>query len=1479
MFIKKRWRKSMKPKYFDYLPRYANDLENYIKLPGLKLVEDIKFYRGIIAQKPDVVSFRTRIYAESIVKEIARRNNLNLKESKFKDKTFNVLSNELKQKKLIENSTMKLITQIRLSGNKAAHGDIVNTKDAEQSLINLDCIFRLLIKSEYNQNFNMNPEIFDEIQQSNYETFERKFIYVTSVDNNDGEYPSYVGLEKIGEASVPDDLEADFRPNSEYLQLHAKKRISQYMTTSLLPFQVNWAQLAIDNNKKFFSDRDVHALLKRSGIEPEKNKDGRSSEWFKISVDIAKEAIKAVKEGKEALGILHSDKSNFPTIKFRPEQKEAIKKTREVFKNKDTMLWNAKMRFGKTLSALQVIKEEKFQRVLIMTHRPVVRNGWFDDFSKIFTDNTYIFGSKNKGSSIKNLVNATKPFVYFASIQDLRGSTWAGGKQGDKNREFLTIDWDLIIIDEAHEGNETELANNVQQGLKRESTKILALSGTPFNLMDKYDEDNIFTWDYTMEQEAKVRWSIDKPDEPNPYSGLPRVLMYTFDVTNKFNYLDESKAFNFKEFLRVEHDNPNKLVHEENVIQFLNYITEENSSSNFPFSKEEFRNNLRHTLWLLPGVKETNALELLLSKHEVFKEYKIVNVVRNGDSAYANDADLEKVRNAIGNNPSETKTITLTVRKLTTGVSVPEWTGVFFLSNIESPTSYLQASFRAQTPFNHEKLGVKKNAYIFDFAPDRALKIMSESIGLTSKKGKINTTEQKEKLQNMLNFLPILGQSGNGMKEYSVDTMLTQLKKAYADKAVRTGFEDNSLYNDRLLMLEETDLSKFNNLKGIVGSTNTKKKDFIDINKNGFNQEEYDRGTKAEKKAKKQRTHEEEEAIKKIQELRKQRKSMISILRGVSIRIPMMIYGMDLDIDENVTIDKFIQSVDEKSWEEFMPNGLTKGLFREFTQYYDGEVFIEAGRIIRQKAKSYDKLDFLERTEQIAALFGSFKNPDKETVLTPWRVVNMHLSQTIGGYCYYDEKYENTTIGGSTAMHWVNQKITKDVYKNNTKILDINSKTGLYPLFVATSIYYKKMLEENERTAGKFSPENIWKEVLLNNIYAIAKTPMAKTITQRTLSGYQSYETNIRFIPDLVEKLKSDKYETNNIIKKEFNKMKFDVIVGNPPYQESDGGAQASASPIYQYFVKAGKNLNPKYMTQITPSRWYVGGKGLDDYRNEMLNDIHMRELHDWLTPEDIFPQTNIRGGINYFLWDKDYDNIKDLFHMVTYKDNKVVDDVMRPMKIQNIDIFLRDSRSVDILNKITKHGNNQYLSEFASPLRPFGFRGYFTKDKKFHISSKNLENPVKCYGKNAIGFVNRSEVSVRTEWIDEWKVYTARANNIGTELNDNNLNSFVGEPNSICTETYIVLGANLNLDEKAAENLTKYLKTKFVRYLHSLAKGSQDATAKTYRFVPIQTFTNQSDINWNKDIVEIDEQLFKKYKLSDLEINHITNKITDMIN
>ena len=345
--------------------------------------------------------------------------------------------------------------------------------------------------------------------------------------------------------------------------------------------------------------------------------------------------------------------------------------------------------------------------------------------------------------------------------------------------------------------------------------------------------------------------------------------------------------------------------------------------------------------------------------------------------------------------------------------------------------------------------------------------------------------------------------------------------------------------------------------------------------------------------------------------------------------------------------------------------------------------------------------------------------------------------------------------------------------------------------------------------------------------------------------------------------------------------MKFDVIIGNPPYQEMDGGAQASASPIYQNFVRAAKELNPKYISLIMPSRWYTGGKGLDSFRDEMLNDEHIRELHDWLTPEDIFPNTNIRGGVCYFLWDSKYDNKESLTRVVTHQHNEVVSDVIRPMKIGDVDIFIRDYRANAILMKVFNHEKSlkkdKWLMEYVSPRKPFGLSGNFTKDAKFNENSNGMQEPVKCYGKNAIGYVERNYIKTKNDWIDKWKIFTAYANNIGTELNDDNFNTIIGEPGTISTETYLAIGADLSLDENSVKNLSLFLKTKFSRFLLSLAKSSQHATRGTYRFIPMQDFSNDGDIDWSVSTEDIDKQLYEKYGLSNEEIDFIESKIKAM--
>lgn len=340
-------------------------------------------------------------------------------------------------------------------------------------------------------------------------TFEYKLIYIIRVNDD-----LHKGLLKIGDATVHTDKPVEaLVPNCKELNVAAKARIKPYTQTITVNYDLLHTELAVRtvcndgvNTVKAFRDKTVHNVLTRSGITRHEFKlESQGIEWFETDLETAKNAIKAVKDGRTSLSVNEISTDCSPII-FRPEQAQAIKATIAQFKRGDRMLWNAKMRFGKTLSALQVAKEAGFKKTIIFTHRPVVSDGWYDDFKKIFYDTDYVFGSKNRGESIETLADSKTPFVYFASIQDLRGSAAVGGKF-DKNEFVFLIDWDFVVIDEAHEGTQTSLGKKVKEAIldayPDKRPKLLELSGTPFNLLDSFKEGEIYTWDYIMEQRAK----------------------------------------------------------------------------------------------------------------------------------------------------------------------------------------------------------------------------------------------------------------------------------------------------------------------------------------------------------------------------------------------------------------------------------------------------------------------------------------------------------------------------------------------------------------------------------------------------------------------------------------------------------------------------------------------------------------------------------------------------------------------------------------------------------------------------------------------------------------------------------------------------------------------------------------------------------------------------------------------------------------
>lgn len=1325
--------------------------------------------------------------------------------------------------------------------------------------------------------------------------FSYKLIYIFRINDD-----AHKGLLKIGDATLKCDETIDkLPPNCKLLNAAAKKRIDQYTNTAAISYELLHTELAVRTDIKkgtvvAFRDHDVHTVLVNSRIPKQKIKDSTSLEWFKVDLETAKKAIEAVKKSQLSLHPSETGTQYTPII-FRPEQQDAIKATLKEFKTGSRMLWNAKMRFGKTLSALEVVRKSGFNKTIIITHRPVVDSGWYEDFGKIFyNEPDYIYGSKNNGNTIDILLKSGKKFVYFASMQDLRGSDLVGGNF-DKNATVFNTDWDFVIVDEAHEGTTTSLGEDVLNAIIKPNSKMLALSGTPFNILGKYD-NNVYTWDYVMEQRCKEEWDSLHFGDSNPYDELPKMNIFVYDLGkllgNRYVEL-EDKAFNFHEFFRTwtgdikrdfkpmpDNAKVGDFVHENDVWNFLNLITKKDSESQYPYSTDEYRSLFRHSLWMVPGVKEAHALSKLLKKHPVFSLFRIVNVAGDGDEEEGTDTALQKVKSAIKQAGEDGYTITLSCGKLTTGVTIKEWTTVLMLAGTfsTSASSYLQTIFRVQSPCNQNGK-IKDNCYVFDFAPDRTLKMVAESVALSTKAGKAKESDKKI-MGEFLNYCPVISIDGTVMKEYSTNRLLQQLKRAYAERAVQNGFDDTNLYNDELLKLSDVDLADFEKLKGIIGKSKAQQKtEKIDMNNQGFTEEEYAEKEELEKKPAKQRTPEEQARLDELNEKKKNRNSAISILRGISIRMPLLIYGADIPIDEDFTIDMLLDDkiVDEASWNEFMPTGVTRDVFKQFMKYYDQDIFVAAGRKIRNTVVGADELTPTERVKQIALLFSCFKNPDKETVLTPWRVVNMHMSDCLGGYSFYAENPPVNAPMLEEPRFVDRGKITADTFSNqNAHILEINSKTGLYPLYVVYSIFRARCAEftEDELTIEK--QNELWTETVRENIFVVCKTPMAKFITKRTLVGFKKIPVNAHYFDDLINTIQNkQKHFIDKVLKPSYwdrkgEKMTFDAIVGNPPYQEETGSTSRQATPVYNLFVEQAKKINPHYISMIMPSRWFAGGMGLDKFRESMMNDTKICILKDFVNAKDCFPSSSISGGVCYFLRNSNYNGACEFTSVFNNESTTL------SRYLSEFPYLIRFNDAVKIARSIMSN-STVFLSEIVSSISPFGISTKIRGE-----NSKNSTHDIALHSSQGVTYISLADLPKGHDILNTYKVLLSQtsAEHAGEPAKDGTYRILTSsmkviKPNEVCTHSYLVIG-NFSCEEDAT-NLLSYLKTRFVRFLILLALSSIHISRSTFSFVPMQDFTPQSDIDWNKSVTEIDKQLFDKYGFTPEEIELIEGMIKPM--
>ena len=586
----------------------------------------------------------------------------------------------------------------------------------------------------------------------------------------------------------------------------------QTHTVGLIP-KLEWYGVAVydGEDKKPFKDTDFHVYLKKQGYEYEEE---LKNEWFKIDGVKSKEEFEFFKKNQ---GIIPFGEEVIP-YHLREEQEKAVKQTKIYFENNENgeYLWNAKPRFGKTLSVYDFFKQIKAKRVLIVTNRPAIANSWYEDYVKFMGDESgFKFVSDTEALKKEKFVISREQYsnmdilsnygcIEFVSLQDLKGSIYFGGKY-NKLEEVADCQWDVLVVDEAHEGVDTYKTDVAFDRIKRKFT--LHLSGTPFKALanEKFNENAIFNWTYADEQKAKVNWD-DNQEEENPYAYLPKLNLYTYqmseivkDVVEKgIKIGDEVKeyAFDLNEFFST--DTNGNFVYEEAVDKFLESLTK---LEKMPFSTEQLREDLSHTFWLLNRVDSAKALVKKLQVHPIFKNYGIV--LAAGDGKVEEDEEVEKSYNKVKKAISEfDKTITVSVGQLTTGVTIPEWTGVLMLSNVKSPSLYMQAAFRAQNPCLYkDKKGNfyrKENAYVFDFDPARTLIIFEEfanDLYSSTSSGKGTSSDRKDRIYELLNFFPVIGEDDNGeMVELDAEKVLSIPRKIKSKEVVQRGFMSDFLF-------------------------------------------------------------------------------------------------------------------------------------------------------------------------------------------------------------------------------------------------------------------------------------------------------------------------------------------------------------------------------------------------------------------------------------------------------------------------------------------------------------------------------------------------------------------------------------------------------------------------------------------------------------------------------------------------------------
>lgn len=1277
----------------------------------------------------------------------------------------------------------------------------------------------------------------------------------------------------------------------------------------------------------YFRDYAVHQFLEsekcRTRLQPKElpTEVYYSKEFFKAATfDDVREAIADINEDyNEKAGKYHyyDATTQLPTTEKyastgmwfpRPNQQATIDAFKQAVNNGRThLLMYAVMRFGKSFTSMCCAKEMGANLVVVVSAKADVKDEWRKTVESAENfRNDYEFFSSADLENNYNIISDTldnpttpKKVVVFLTLQDLQGENIK-----DKHAQIFGRKIDLLLVDETHFGARAEKYGAVlraSQGEKLskeekyaiedilESTKefdvnvTIHLSGTPYRILmsDEFDreQDLIAFYQFTdivREQEEwdKENFAQDEPKEEweNPYFGFPQMIRFAFNPNEsahkrmaalRENGMSDafSALFKPKSIGKAEDGSHKLFVHEQEILELLEVIDgskeDEQLLGFLDYDKIKDGKMCQHIVIVLPYCAACDALEALIKNNAgAFKNlnsYEIINISGvDNPNRYKKPSDIKR---AISKCETEgKKTITLTVNRMLTGSTVPEWDTMLFLKDTSSPQEYDQAVFRLQNQYIKEfvgddgktiKFNMKPQTLLVDFDPDRVFVMQGQKAQVYN----VNTDETGnsklcERIEEELKISPIIVMN----KDKITQIEATDIMKAVSEYSKTRGVAEETVEIPVDLSLLDIDairaaIERENELgskagltiKGADGNGDDIDTPEDDVPTN--NPPETDVPTE---------TTEQTDTPSDTKPAEEKGKDTVKQFRSYYARILFFAF---LTKNKIISLSDIISCIEEPNNARIARNlGISKTVLEGMLSHADRFVINNLdNKILNLNQLSHDdSVDPIARASVSVQKFGKLGESE---VITP-----KHICKDM--------------------IDMIDDADLRAVMDNGSKVLDIAGKAGEFALAVFEKYielgYDKDALKDAMYT---IPTSGITYEFtrMIYEILGLNVDNIASKFTSYSLLEVKDEDGNIDYtkIAALLRQNKPfDSITMNDEITEGDEIVNFDVVLGNPPYQVSDGGAQASARPIYHNFVDISKKVDPSYMSLIMPTRWYAGGKGLDEFRNDMLNDTSIAELHDFLHPEEVFPDTNNRGGVCYLLWDHKNTGENSDVLVVSHQGEGVVTTATRKLKYRDLDIFIRYSQAIDILEKIFAEEDIDTLNNHISAAKAFGFRTFFINDPKFRKTNSGLKNPVMCYGRGGnVGYIEDEEVTSHREWIDKWKVYVPESNNIGTELNDDNQNSFVGAPKTICTETYLVVGADLNLDETMANNLSEYLRTRFARFLLSLAKISQHGTGKTYQFVPVQDFSRA----WT------DADLYAKYGLTEKEIAFIESMIKPM--